>query len=153
MPVNGTSPRLRGFDYRTQRTYFVTFCVRNRQPIFGNPATARIAKNVIIDYRNRGWYWLQAYCVMPDHIHLMVRLRNDARTLSQVVGVIKNQISYRLRRAGFGIGWQMGFHDRVKRLHEDERFMARYIVENPVRAGLVARFDEYEFASIVDDWR
>jgi putative transposase len=153
MPTRGTYPRLHSFDYRRQRTYFVTFCAKNRRSLFADPTAARIAKQVVVDYRDREWFWLLSYCIMPDHVHLLLRLWNGDRSLSQVVGVIKNQITYRARRVHLCADWQKGFHDRVKRADEDERYIARYIVENPVRAGLVERYDQYEFAGIVDDWR
>ena len=42
--------------------------------------------------------------------------------------------------------WQEGFYDRILRNDEETIVVARYILDNPVRAGLVARFDEYPFS-------
>jgi putative transposase len=153
MSNRGTIPRLRGFDYRSSRTYFVTWCVWKRKPIFNDFKMADVARRAILEYRSRDWYWLLAYCVMPDHIHMLVRLRTDDRSLSRVVASLKNRINTRLREVGVSVDWQMGFHDTLLRSSEDPRLVARYVVENPVRAGLVSKYGDYEFGGIVDDWR
>jgi hypothetical protein len=49
--------------------------------------------------------------------------------------------------------WQSGFHDRVLRSGDDPCLLARYIVENPVRAKIVEQSDQYPFGGIIDDWR
>ncbi len=59
--------------------------------------------------------------------------------LSRVVGAVKNVTAHQLGRRL----WQAGFHDHGVRAEEDLRSMARYIVANPLRAGLVERLGDY----------
>jgi hypothetical protein len=59
--------------------------------------------------------------------------------LSQVVGGVKGNVAHRLGRRL----WQDGFHDRAVRRDEDIVAIARYIVANPLRAGLVERLADY----------
>ncbi len=152
MPKQGTIPRLRGLDYTARRPYFVTFVTRRREPLFSNAETAALARDVILRYRALEWYWLGCYCVMPDHVHLVLTPLEAKRTLSTVVAAIKNQISYRARCAGRGVRWQMGYHDRVVREHERTKAYLEYVIANPVRKGLVSDFRQYPYSGIVDWW-
>jgi putative transposase len=62
-----------------------------------------------------------------------------------VVQVFKNLSARRLNalRGTSGPVWQAGFHDHALRAEEDVVAVARYVVANPVRAGLVPRVGEY----------
>jgi putative transposase len=143
MPQLRTPPRLQGFDYSRGRTYFVTFAVWDRLPTFADEPSALSAQACILHYRQRSWYWLLAYCVMPDHVHVR---------LATIVATLKNQICRSLRQAGTQVIWQPGFYDRVLRNRDDPGLVAKYVVENPVRAGLVKSSPEYRYGAIVDRW-
>jgi REP element-mobilizing transposase RayT len=78
-----------------------------------------------------------AFVVMPDHLHWLLQLQQD--TLSTVVGRVKSISAKRLGRHV----WQAGFYDRALRRNDDLQAMARYVVANPVRAGLVQRLGLY----------
>ncbi len=79
-----------------------------------------------------------AFVVMPDHVHWLVQLK-DAVSLGNVVRRFKARVSIVL---GAPV-WQRGFHDHAVRKDEDMVEAARYIVANPVRAGLVRRIGDY----------
>ncbi|WP_333707598.1 REP-associated tyrosine transposase [Ottowia beijingensis] len=85
-----------------------------------------------------------AYVLMPDHLHWLLRLEHG--TLSQAVGQFKASSARAVQQARGYAGqalWQAGFHDHALRRDEDLRAAARYLVANPVRAGLVARAGDY----------
>lgn len=145
-------PRLRGFNYRASRSYFVTFCVLGRYPIFSYREAALIARDSILHYRTRGWYALHAYCVMPDHIHLVLKLLGEGRSLSAVVGTLKSVIFHRSRLVGRRFAWQHGFHDRIVREHEKSDEFIGYVLRNPLRAGLVSANQAYQFSEALDAW-
>jgi putative transposase len=150
MPTSGTIPRLRGFDYTACRPYFVTFVTRYRQQLFRDPKIAGLARDVILRYRALGWYRLGCYCVMPDHVHVLVTLLGRRRSLSNVVAAIKNQITYHAKLDCRTVRWQLGYHDRIAREHELCRDYLEYVIANPVRMGLVTDFRQYPFSGIVD---
>ncbi len=152
MAPYGTAYRLLGIDYTSQRTFFATFCVSNRQRSFADARLADIAKEVILGYRRREWYWLLAYSIMPDHIHMLVRLRERRRSLSRVIATIKAQIIRRARTLGLSIAFQWGYHDWILRSDQDPRAFAKYIAANPVRAKLVLTPADYPYCGIVDIW-
>ena len=85
--------------------------------------------------RNQAQTW--AYVVMPDHFHWLMQLED--KNLGSTVGRVKRLAS---ARAG-GPLWQDGFHDRAVRTEGDLKAIARYIIANPVRAGLVDSVGDY----------
>jgi REP element-mobilizing transposase RayT len=84
-----------------------------------------------------------AYCLMPDHVHLLVASLESA-PLPVFIGRWKS-LCYQVRRqrglpASF---WQRGYYERALRSAEDLRAAALYILNNPVRKGLVDEFHRY----------
>jgi REP-associated tyrosine transposase len=90
----------------------------------------RIEKSLIADT------W--AFVVMPDHVHWLMQLRRRS-TLSACVGSMKSQVASLLKKnePGQDKVWQRGFHDHAVRRDENLMAIARYLVANPLRAGLV----------------
>lgn len=134
------SHRLRkGRHSEPGRAYLVTTNTRDRRPLFRN---TRLAMTVARSIRHMECFGIQTLCyvVMPDHLHWLTRL-GDKHDLPDSVGMMKNLVS---RRIGMPV-WQQGFHDRAVRDEENIRDMARYIVANPIRAGLVDRIGDYPF--------
>jgi putative transposase len=82
---------------------------------------------------------------MPDHVHVLLSLRSQARSLSRWVGDVKRWVTRQIAEHGLGLVWQKGFFERVLRSNEDVLITARYIVENPVRAGLIIDARDYEW--------
>lgn len=92
---------------------------------------------------------LLCWVLMPDHWHGLVRLTGVA-TLAHVVGAAKGGSAHAMRdvMAGRRV-WAHGFHDRALRRDDDVLVAARYIIANPVRAGLVSRVRDYPYWNAV----
>ena len=78
-----------------------------------------------------------AYCVMPDHAHVLLEGKDSASNLMALIKSVKQSSGQRFAARTKRPLWQEGFHDHVLRPEEDPKRFARYIIENPVRAGLV----------------
>lgn len=115
----------------------VTTVVQNRQPVFDDMAAARVLIRTLQSDEARGTSRTWAFVVMPDHLHWLVQLEHG--TLPQLVGRAK---SISARQIGQPI-WHAGFHDRALRNEDDLLSVARYIVANPLRAGLVDHIGDY----------
>ena len=100
---------------------------------------------------NYGWTDTLAFVVMPDHIHWLLSLSKDI-SLSNVVGTVKRHSARKINNL-IGIRgspvWQRGFHDYALRKDEDILHVARYIIANPLRAGLVSRIGDYSLWDVV----
>ncbi|WP_255364595.1 transposase [Luteibacter sp. UNC138MFCol5.1] len=130
------------------RIYLVTTCTWNRAPLFRNHRAARAACRTIHSERS----WRDASCIawvlMPDHWHGLIHLRESE--LSKVVEAMKSRVTKALRAEGrVSPVWQRAFHDRAIREDDDVKAAARYVIANPVRAGLVARVGDYPYWNTV----
>jgi len=87
---------------------------------------------------------IYAYCLMPDHVHLLIGVP-EGFSLSELVRHWKSRCYLVRRRSGRREAfWQRGYYDHAVRADEDLRRAAEYILENPVRAGMVGRPEDYE---------
>ncbi len=88
---------------------------------------------------------LLCWVLMPDHVHWLIQLGQE-QDLSALIGTMKSASARAVRNAGYQKQvWRSGFYDRAIRREEDIATAARYIVANPLRAGLVERVGEYPF--------
>jgi REP element-mobilizing transposase RayT len=91
-----------------------------------------------------------AYCVMPDHAHLLVKGLDEKSDLRQFAKTVKERSGRAYRKRSGQRLWQEGYFDRVLRDEGDARKYAQYIVTDPVRAGLVATPADYSFVGCTD---
>jgi putative transposase len=122
---------------------FLTVCSKDRKDIFAS----RDATGVIIDAWIRAKSWLIGrYVIMPDHVHLFCAPGvNPVEPLDQWVRYWKNVASKNWPRPNEHPIWQRDFWDTQLRRHESYDEKWDYVLENPVRAGLVSKFDEWPF--------
>jgi REP element-mobilizing transposase RayT len=125
--------------------YLVTFTTASRRPAFADFDVACAASRTFEASAAADVALLLCWVLMPDHFHGLVRLEG-ARPLSAVVQRLKSRSSRACREAGATAPvWARAFHDHALRRDEDLLATARYIVANPIRAGLVARASAYSF--------
>ena len=137
------SRRLRhGRISESGRTYHVRFSTRLGSPSLSELSVARSVIAGLIETAPQAE--TLCYVVMPDHVHWLLRLK-DGGDLSGVVRKVKSLASRGIRRVSGQevFGWQPGFFDRALRRDEDLAAVARYIVANPVRSGLVSTVRDY----------
>ena len=141
MPPEGHRLR-RGRFSETGRIYLVTFVTRRRIPVFRDLYLGRIIVNVMKGEQRSAT--TLCYVIKPDHVHWLMQL-GDSKSLSSVVQTVKSISAHRIKRVGKSTGnvWQRGFHDHALRKEEDIRALARYVVANPLRAGLVERIGDH----------
>ena len=124
--------------------YHVTTVTKGRRQLFDDLVSGRGVVLTLIRIQASGLADTLAFVVMPDHLHWLLQLGQD-RDLSKTVGSMKSESSRRIRRDQPTVTrvWQRGFYDRALRRDDDLVKVARYIVANPLRAGLVERLGDY----------
>ncbi len=135
-------------------SYFVTFGVSARSPVsvppdFSSNSAAAILEQLIW-LRHGEYYRLEAYVIMPNHVHILFTPLPDYRigpVMRQIKGVSSLEINRFLGRKGSF--WQPDSFDHIIRNHEDWMDKFDYIHQNPVKAGLVAKPEDYPFSSAV----
>jgi len=89
---------------------------------------------------------ITAYCFMPDHLHVLTIGESDDFNARQHADIFRRQSAYYFQGAGRGRLWQDGYYDRVLREDEATPAVVRYILENPIRAGLCSEPTAYPFS-------
>ena len=130
--------------------YNVTTATISRKPIFTNYAVACAAARCFEDNRLLVDAAMLAWVLMPDHVHWLIQI-DAAADLAAVVNRLKSASARQTNRILVRTGslWQRAYHDHALRTDEDIITVARYIVANPVRAGLVRRVGDYPFWNAV----
>lgn len=111
-----------------------------------------------LQYRDGKVYELLAYCVMPNHVHLVVTFGQDEKlqpaNLPKVLHSLKRytsgEINCLLNRQG--ALWQDESYDRVVRDDRELIRIIRYIAHNPVKAGFVTHWEEWQWTFVHPDY-
>jgi REP element-mobilizing transposase RayT len=128
-----------------QHVYFITTTTANRYPHFADPIRARAACRVIEAKATWGDAQLMSWVLMPDHWHGLVQL-GQRDSLPLVVNRFKSRVTKALRANGTTDPiWARSYFERAVRADHDLETAARYLVADPVRAGLVSRAGDWPF--------
>jgi REP element-mobilizing transposase RayT len=131
-------------------TYFVTVTLRNRAVC---DLTCDEIAPIILDplsyYANRR-YFLFDHTIMPDHIHFIIQpIEHDGTTdsLGSIVGDMKKFTARLINKqiGRTGTLWQDESFDRIIRDIKEYREKAKYIFENPIRAGRVTQGEDWKW--------
>lgn len=130
--------------------YFITAACVDRQAHFSSFASGSTAASCFDNSKFLGEAKMLAWVLMPDHAHWLLEL-GQKTDLSVTVNRLKSATARRVNQvlAREGSIWQKGFYDRAVRKEEDLRGVARYLVANPLRAGLVENIGDYPFWNAV----
>ena len=126
--------------------YFVTASTRRRQPVLVDAAADAVVRafSRLRDEKRAG---VLAYVVMPDHLHALLEPAGHAE-IGAVMKYVKRIAGNRIRRLGHaGRLWEARFYDRVMRDEVELMSAVRYIHENPVRAGLCPRPEDWRWGT------
>ena len=124
--------------------YLITTTTVNRSPVFDNFDNARLLINILKESDFLDYTKTIGFVVMPDHLHWLAELKST-KTLSEVVKQVKGKSSFLInqRQQQQGKIWQAGFHDRCLRKEDDILHVMRYLVANPLRAGIAKSVSDY----------
>lgn len=124
--------------------YLVTTVTHGRVSFFSDFPCARLVVREMQRIEQEGLVQSLAWVLMPDHLHWLFTLGAEvplSAAIKRLKGRSSMAINGHLGRSG--AVWQKGFHDHAVREDEDIQNMARYIVANPLRAGLVKGVGDY----------
>ena len=156
------SIRLRGWDYRNNGVYFVTTNTHDRAHLFGQVVNGVMVVSdfgrVVIDEwkrtaKLRPYVRLDAFVVMPDHVHGIIWIANDddagrveamprpypprgvkSGSLGAIVGAFKSAVTRRINGIRDTLGapvWQRNYYERIIRTQRELNNVRRYIRNNP----------------------
>jgi putative transposase len=141
---------LRKYRFSKQgQIYFVTVCCAQRNQLLKNYFAARAAASVLHQQHKQGHAHLIAWVLMPDHMHLMIQLETG-KILSQYMNRLNSCTAIAINRAlkRHGRVWQGAYHDHALREETDINVCVRYLLNNPLRAGLCEKLEDYPYWDI-----
>jgi putative transposase len=142
---SGHSALRRGRVSIANHVYHVTTTTCARAPLFADFHAARIVATCLHSSVLMGTAETLCWTLMPDHLHWLVQI-GEGQELSTLVRRLKGasafQINRRFSRETIAV-WAPSFHDHSMRRDENLVETARYIIANPVRAGLVDSPKDY----------
>jgi putative transposase len=133
---------------RQAGVYFVTTDTWERREVFRQHRPAEIVVDQILECRDRGFYSLHEFVLMPDHLHVLLT-PGEETTLEKALQMIKGGSAFKIRKE-LDLRWPVwhsGFHDRWVRDGGEYQNYVAYVRQNPVKARLVERSEDYPWSS------
>ena len=129
--------------------YFVTTNTYGRKEIFRNQRACEFLRSIISYYKFVFKFRLYSYCIMPDHMHMIIQALSKQYDISTIMKEIKGTFGreYNILIRKRGDIWQRKFYDSVVRNERDIITKINYILENPVRKNMAKEATDYEFSS------
>jgi putative transposase len=119
--------------------WFLTICCKRRiEAQLTLPQNASEILQTVIHRHERGLWYAHLFLLMPDHAHGIFSFPQDGDAMEKIVEDWKRWVARTT-----DVKWHRGFFDH--RLRRDESFSekANYVLANPVRAGLVTRWEDW----------
>ena len=144
--------RLKDFDYASPNAvFFLTACTQFNQNVFENANFNLQCINYIKDERIRLGQAVYVFCLMPDHLHLLLSPLESGTPVTQYMSSLISKITRLSWKYGYSSKlMQRSFYDHIIRKEEDLRQIAEYILDNPVRRCLVQRWEDYPYCGLID---
>jgi putative transposase len=139
------SPRMPGYDYAQPGAYYITICAHRQAHWFGSVHGGAMRLSAVGQIAYDCWLSipehfptvsLDAFVVMPNHLHGILVLRGGGPALGAVVGTYKAAVTRAARRAGLAPSaplWHGRYYDHIVRDQADIERIRAYILANPLR--------------------
>jgi putative transposase len=151
---------------RDDPALYITAVAKDRLQVFRTDKLKTITCNALDEARNSGGFSIYAYVIMPDHLHIITdSQRKPSETLRYIKGIISRRVIDHLKLHGHNSSLQKlrhedkdrGYryslwdhHSNVFSIYSEDMLMQKvnYIHQNPVRAGLVEKAEDYRWSSV-----
>ena len=141
----GQPHHLKHFDYFGLYRYFLTWCTFERQTHFTTREHVDLVLSQIQRSATEQRFAVIAYCFMPDHLHLLIEALVDDSDARRFIRAAKQYSAFSFKQEFEHRLWQRYGFEHVLRDDEATVEVVKYILRNPVRAGLAASVEEYPF--------
>ena len=138
--------RLSPENYLGCRWYFVTVCTYDRVKYFRGKAFCDWVLRVLKEESAKQFFLVRAFCLMPDHLHLLLQGGSLHADLLKFINGFKQRTSYGFWARRKETLWQVSFYDHILRDKDAPSGVAWYIWLNPVRAGLAKKAEDYLYS-------
>jgi len=142
--MKGHSQLRKGRCSIPNQIYHISTATHDWYPLFEDLTLGRMVVKSLRHEHDAGHVESLAFVIMPDHLHWLFSL-SGSRSLNICINNVKAFSAKKINKAIGRSGkiWQTGYYDRAIRRDEDIESVARYIVANPLRAGVVKSVRTY----------
>jgi len=140
------TPRIPTFDYQGTFRYSWTICTHLRRRVFASSDVTATVTSQFLHASEVCDVAVLAYCFMPDHLHLLIEGKREVSCATNYVSRAKQTSGYWFKKRTGQRLWQRMSWDRVLRQDDDWLEVTRYILANPLRAGLVEHPLDYPYS-------
>ena len=142
--------RLPAEVYKTQRAPIFITIRAQRHTASIVPGLAPMVRQVLFERAERFGLLLHAYCIMPDHLHIVCSAKSCESDFESFVTRLKSEVTRRARGLGHArFAWERSYWDRHARREEDVPGMVQYVLDNPVRKELCQRWEDWPWSEFV----
>jgi putative transposase len=151
---------------RDDPALYITSVTKNRLPVFRTDSFKLIACNALNEARTSGKFSIYAYVIMPDHFHMITDFSlKPSKTLQYINGIVSRRVIDHLKEHSHNSSLQKlkresgqrghryslwDHHSNLLSIFSEDMLIQKvnYIHQNPVRAGLVERAEDYRWSSV-----
>jgi putative transposase len=133
------------------RVYFITIRAYGDWSPFVRDDLNKLTLGILCEEQERQGCTVFVHCLMPDHLHFLISPRQEGTSVLAFVDQYKGKSTNRSWPVGWrGKLWQPRYYDHIVRAEEDLRAIAQYVLDNPVRKGLVERPEDWPWGGYVN---
>ena len=127
-----------------------TLCLDGQKAFFTKKTTIEKFLEILRKTNNKHDCKNWVYIFMPDHLHLIIEGNSEKSDLWKMITLFKQKTGFWLSHNTEEIKWQKDFYDHIHRKNEDLKKHITYLLDNPVRKGLVDHWQNYPFKGSLD---
>jgi putative transposase len=136
---------LRNFDYKGLTFYSLTWNCDYRQPFFTQSDRVDLVRAQFLRAYAETDMAIDAYCFMPDHVHQLIHGTTLSADAKKFIRKTKQYSGFNFSKQFHQKLWQRYGDDHILRRDDEPKATLRYILENPIRKGLVVRPQDYPY--------
>ena len=130
----------------TGRIFSITICIKDKKALFAESKITNEFVSILNSLSQKAKIAVYAFCFMPDHLHILAEVPEEIGLVDFI-----REFKGMSTKVAWGCGhrgtiWQRSFYDHCLRKDEGVREVASYILNNPVRAGLVEKWRDYPYS-------
>lgn len=122
-----------------------TLCIKDRISVFTEEEICNHFRQLLFDEAQQQGCDVIAYVFMPDHCHIILEGKNDDSQTLEAIKRFKQKAGFWFYQNRIGISWQKDFYDHIIREKETLEKHINYLLENPIRKGIIADWRDYRF--------
>ena len=148
--------RLEKEFYEGEKTVSFTLCIKDRREVFLNDNLFNVFSDFLLESIKKFDVNAMIYLFMPDHAHIILMGESKNSDVIASMNLFKQKSGFWFYENKKSTRWQKDYYDHIIRNDKDLKKQIYYILNNPVRKGLVDNWKDYKFKGSTvynfDEW-